>query len=586
MNYAKRRVATLIGVHLLIAGHIAHWLVAGRTLAPLDLNEVLHTVHLGVITAGTIFMTLVVLSVLIFGRFFCSWACHVVALQDLCAWMLKKLHIKPKQVRSRVLLFVPLGVMLYLFVWPQVTRLWHGHAAPKFVTLTDAQGWGSFVTDDFWRNLPGAEVTMATFLICGFAIVYVLGSRGFCTYGCPWGALFNIVDRVAPGRILAKADDCTQCGKCTSVCDSRVRVHDEVREYGRIVSPACLKDLDCVSACPNGVLSFGYARPHPIAHKRAKPTRYDFTVAEDAALGAGVLVFFVIFRGLYDAIPLLLALGMAMMTAYLAVVGAKLVRGRRVRLGHLRLNRHGSLTRAGRVTAAMLVLVAGLVAHSAVIRYHEYAGQRAFDRIGHGTATESTDDQATALHHFQRVQSWGLLTSTALHRRLASLHHVAGDTAETRSQLAVVLAREPGDLKARHLLASLDPPGSTRAPRAAREKLSDGVALVRQGRTKDAVDRFRAAIALDPRSVVAHNNLGVLLHKLGRSAEAVQVLEASIALDPASPRTRINLGGALMRLGRHTEAEAAFDGALRLDPGNARAQRGLIRAQTPTKPSH
>ena len=39
-NYARWRAATLVGVHVLIGIHIAHWLIAGRSLAPLEFIEV------------------------------------------------------------------------------------------------------------------------------------------------------------------------------------------------------------------------------------------------------------------------------------------------------------------------------------------------------------------------------------------------------------------------------------------------------------------------------------------------------------------------------------------------------------------
>ena len=64
-DYSRWRVASLLTVHLLIALHIAHWLVTGRTLAPLEFNEVLHTLHLGVITAGFLFMALTVVGTLV-----------------------------------------------------------------------------------------------------------------------------------------------------------------------------------------------------------------------------------------------------------------------------------------------------------------------------------------------------------------------------------------------------------------------------------------------------------------------------------------------------------------------------------------
>ncbi|MHC4991340.1 MAG: 4Fe-4S binding protein, partial [Planctomycetota bacterium] len=300
-RYGPWRAASLIAVHVLAAIHIAHWRLAGTTLAPLELNEVMYTLELGIVTAGFVLMALLVISTLIFGRFFCSWGCHILALQDLCDWIFSKLRIRAKPVRSRVLLLVAPGAMLYMFVWPHVQRLIEGEPLPSFHLRDDTGGWASFVTDDFWRNLPGPGVALLTFAICGFAIVYVLGTRSFCQYACPYGALFGLADRVAPGRIKVDPDRCTSCGICTGVCSSHVRVHQEIDTYGSVVDPECLKDLDCVGACPEGALSFGWTRPSLLRSMRSgrRSQRNDFTLAEELVMAVVFLGSLIIFRGLY-----------------------------------------------------------------------------------------------------------------------------------------------------------------------------------------------------------------------------------------------------------------------------------------------
>ena len=39
-----------------------------------------------------------VVATAIFGRFFCSWGCHILALEDLCAWILGKLGVRPRPI--------------------------------------------------------------------------------------------------------------------------------------------------------------------------------------------------------------------------------------------------------------------------------------------------------------------------------------------------------------------------------------------------------------------------------------------------------------------------------------------------------
>lgn len=99
-----------------------------------------------------------------------------------------------------------------------------------------------------------------TFFMCGGLAVYVLGSRSFCQYGCPYGMVFALADRAAPGKIKLTGD-CTECGKCTAVCSSHIQVMHEVNQFNKVVDPNCLKDLDCVQVCPENALSFGFTKP-------------------------------------------------------------------------------------------------------------------------------------------------------------------------------------------------------------------------------------------------------------------------------------------------------------------------------------
>src|SRR5688572_26753101 len=93
------RALVLIAVHVLFGLHILHWLTAGRTLTPVEPSEAMQTFELGEINAGFVLFLVLILGTLVFGRWFCGWACHVVALQDLSAWLLGKVGLRPKPVR-------------------------------------------------------------------------------------------------------------------------------------------------------------------------------------------------------------------------------------------------------------------------------------------------------------------------------------------------------------------------------------------------------------------------------------------------------------------------------------------------------
>ena len=116
------------------------------------------------------------------------------------------------------------------------------------------------VTTNFWETFPSVAVAIPFLFICGFVTVYFLGQKGFCTYACPYGGFFGLADKFAPGKIRV-TDACNQCGHCTATCTSNVLVHAEVREYGMVVDPGCMKCMDCISVCPNDALYFGFGKP-------------------------------------------------------------------------------------------------------------------------------------------------------------------------------------------------------------------------------------------------------------------------------------------------------------------------------------
>ena len=102
------RAAALILLNLFMIAHIIQWRLMGRTISPIEPSETMHTLQKGFVNAGFIFFSLAILATLIFGRFVCGWGCHILALQDLCGWLLKKMGLHPKPFRSRLLVYVPL----------------------------------------------------------------------------------------------------------------------------------------------------------------------------------------------------------------------------------------------------------------------------------------------------------------------------------------------------------------------------------------------------------------------------------------------------------------------------------------------
>ena len=367
------RALVLIAVHLIIALHISHYYLTGRSVSPVEPSESMYALELGHLNAGTIFFGLAILGTAVFGRFFCGWACHIIALQDLCSYLLRKVGIRPKPLRSRLLALVPFLLAFYMFFWPTVQRLWLGMPHPGFSN--------HLLTDNFWKTFPNLSVSLLTFAVCGGLIVYLLGNKGFCTYACPYGAFFTVSDLVAVGKIRV-TDACQHCGQCTAACTSNVFVSREVKEFGMVVDPGCMKCLDCVSACPNDALYYGFVQQSPIPEPR-KSTRksYDFSWPEEIGglLLTGVTVYAL--RGLYDTVPFLLAVALGVITAYLFIQFIRVFQRRDLRLQRFQLKRGGKITSIGYACLGLLIAWFIFNAHSFVVQHHRYRGRQHLSQI-------------------------------------------------------------------------------------------------------------------------------------------------------------------------------------------------------------
>lgn len=555
----RRRAWVLGAVHVAILAHIVQWKLGGRTVSPVEPSESMRTFELGEINAGILFFAAAILSTAIFGRFFCGWGCHVVALQDLCAWIMRRSGIRPRLFRARLLAWIPLFLALYMFVWPTARRVileplarWIAPDAAWLATTPPFPGFTNhLMTSGFWATFPSVAIAIPFLLICGFAVVYFLGAKGFCTYGCPYGAVFGAVDTVAPGRIRVN-ENCDGCAHCTSVCTSNVRVHEEVRRFGMVVDPGCMKCLDCVNTCPRDALRFGFgsSRRTAVARKPRVRIAYDVGIAADVALAATFLVAFFAWRGAYGVVPLLMAVGVALCVTYLAWVATRLVASPDVRIQNLVLKHAGRPRLSAAVGAVVASLAVALTAQVAAARLSERRAAAfesrlpaAREEILAGEAAPLAPDERRAAESaaawYQRADGWrrgglGLVSPRAIAYR--------------RAWLALVLAR-PGEALA-YLEPDLDDPTRTSV------ELRLDVARVRAlaGQRDAAVRELRAVIAAAPANAAAHRALARVLEQAGDLAGAAAELVIATNLDPSDRASRARLADVLERLGRPEDA--------------------------------
>ncbi|MFO1161962.1 MAG: tetratricopeptide repeat protein [Reyranellaceae bacterium] len=179
------------------------------------------------------------------------------------------------------------------------------------------------------------------------------------------------------------------------------------------------------------------------------------------------------------------------------------------------------------------------------------------------------------------------------HDRLAEAlsHHQAGRLAEAEKLYRQILAADPRQSGALHLLGVL-------AHQVGRHDVAVeligraiaikgdnpdyhghlGIVLRHLGRFDEAVASYDRALVLRPDNAETHSNRGVALQAQGRLDEAVASYDRALVLQPDYADSANHRGSALSAQGRHDEALASFDRALavRADYAEAHTNRGMV----------
>lgn len=592
---SRWRALALGTLTLLMIAHVVQWWLTGRTISPIEPSESMATLQRGAINAGFIFFALAILATLIFGRFVCGWGCHILALQDFCAWILKKIGLKPKPFRSRLLVFVPLIVAVYMFVWPSVYRFFA--AAPDDPVIP--QFTNHLVTTDFWGTFPPLAVAIPFLFVCGFMTVYFLGQKGFCTYACPYGGFFSLADKIAPGKIRV-TDACNQCGHCTATCTSNVLVHAEVKQYGMVVDPGCMKCMDCISVCPNDALYFGFGKP-AVTVKQTIKRNYSLTWPEEivaALIFAGS--YFAVWD-VYQLVPLLMALGVATVTMFVAMRSWRLLRSTDLAFYRFVLKSSGKIKIAGWAFLAFAVVWLGLNIHSGWIHYHESLGARAFTNIKipdelalarpNPVRWLSASDRINiedGKNHLHNAIDRGLFVNSEALSKLAWMEYLSGDTEQAIQILGTAGDHQKGQARALSLyyrgamlnrlrrydqaLASLDQALAER-PDLVVAREERGESLWQLGRKDEAVSTWSDAVKSTPGLPLANNMLAGATASMGDAVAATNYEKQADQYTPADPLFNWMVGLRLQNIGMNELAEKHFQRAIQLNPEFRRARQ-------------
>lgn len=170
-------------------------------------------------------------------------------------------------------------------------------------------------------------------------------------------------------------------------------------------------------------------------------------------------------------------------------------------------------------------------------------------------------------------------------------HHVAGRLSEAEALYRQLLAHDPANAAALHMLGVLLYQSGN--SQAGLELLDRAIAIDNQvpkyhghrglilaaiGKLDGAIDAFCQALAIDPRMPDVLNNLAGALWSKGDMPQAIEAYRQALAVQPEMADAWVNLGLALTHVGNYDEAIKIFQQAALLRPEDAAVAQHLAAA--------
>ena len=195
-------------------------------------------------TSFVVVLVVLLAFTVVFGRFFCGYACAFGALGD---WVYTVVH----GVLSRTPLrnaCVPEGVMKALSLVKYGVAIAIAVACVLGV-WADVSGWSPWVSFAGFTSGSLDGIRKGAFVLLGLCLVgMALSERFFCRVFCPMGAVFALMPVLGASAFTRTRSHCAQkCGKCHEACPVGLWPDADTLAHGECI--ACGR---CADACPLG----------------------------------------------------------------------------------------------------------------------------------------------------------------------------------------------------------------------------------------------------------------------------------------------------------------------------------------------
>lgn len=238
-----------LGAFLLFPGL---FLTVFHALRDLTVSLIRGTFSFAAQAPGLVTLAILFAITALWGRFFCGYLCSFGAMQELLAFVSKKLVPRKKRISAtadRILKFLKYAVLFaaVLLVW-----------VLQLPVDSSFSPWGVFgmLISGNGSVMLSAIPTVGFAILVAILIASFFVERFFCRYLCPLGALFTPLSRGRLFRIRRKESVCSGCAQCSRACAMGVAVH----ENDRVTSGECIDCMRCTDVCVPEALT---ANPHP-----------------------------------------------------------------------------------------------------------------------------------------------------------------------------------------------------------------------------------------------------------------------------------------------------------------------------------
>ncbi|MDL1889997.1 4Fe-4S binding protein [Nitrospirales bacterium NOB] len=276
----KYRMITLAAVHAYIAFHLISWHVFGWELWGKTAMMGVPSLAKGTINAASVMVILILASILIWGRGFCGWVCHMRGAIEFADWTLRKLKVRRYLAlrEKNVLVNTPhrwllrIGA-LFVLLLPVIILIHNVGFSPKVdmtapVPMADLPGYegkafakSAFFNFDIkptWNDFLLA-FGLALFIQFTMSIVLNLryGQGAFCRILCPYATMMVPLMNISPvQKKITRVAQCTGCRDCSNACPQGIDVSREIFHFdGKVINRECIKCYACIDACDDEVLA-------------------------------------------------------------------------------------------------------------------------------------------------------------------------------------------------------------------------------------------------------------------------------------------------------------------------------------------